>query len=394
MKYNNSIDRGNLNRILLDELGKTPNIKVFYSHKLTGADFRTRKAWFEPQNTGTASRRAPEIEKSFDFMIGADGTHSATRFHMMKYARVDYQQEYIDTLWCEFKIKATKTNDFAILPNHLHIWPGKEYMFIALPCPDKSFTCTLFAPSGQFSALERNPTDVVSFFQHHFPHVCPDLIPEAELLEQFTINPHLPLISLKCRPHHYDDSVVIVGDAAHAILPFYGQGLNAGLEDVRILFSLLDEHISNSKAASPDNTSAARGAALAAYSELRIPDTFAINTLSRINYDEMRQGVTSSFYRLRKAIEETLYARWPRAGWATQYSRVCFTNQRYSEAQRRARQQGRILAYVAGAAGSSVLALTAVVSVWALREGGVGRRAAEGLVQSGARAVAAVRGLF
>ena len=129
----NALDRSVLNNALLDELERAPNVKLFFNHKLTGADFRTNKAWFErripgdtpqPDNLGVAGR-VPEIEVSFDYLLGADGAHSASRFHMMKFARVDYQQEYIDTLWCEFRIPPTEDGNFRISPNHLHIWPGR-----------------------------------------------------------------------------------------------------------------------------------------------------------------------------------------------------------------------------------------------------------------------------
>lgn len=118
-----------------------PNVTVFFNHKLTGADFRRNKAWFEVRENGTTSQgRASEIEVDFDLMIGADGAHSAVRYHMMKYARMDYEQVYIDTMWCEFHIQpkpvaadASLQSKFLISPNHLHIWPGKEFMFIAIP---------------------------------------------------------------------------------------------------------------------------------------------------------------------------------------------------------------------------------------------------------------------
>ncbi len=121
-----------------------PNVKFFFNHRLTGADFRAHKAWFEISQGKQAKQqshsRNKEIEIDFDFMIGADGAHSAARFHMMKYSRMDYQQEYIDTLWCEFaiaprdsKMSGNLQERFRISPNHLHIWPGKEFMFIAIP---------------------------------------------------------------------------------------------------------------------------------------------------------------------------------------------------------------------------------------------------------------------
>lgn len=116
-----------------------PNVKLCFNHKLTGADYRSCKAWFEVQDGSSKSNRPKEIQISFDLMIGADGAHSAVRYHLMKFTRMDYQQEYIDTLWCEFNIQPVQTDSedpmakFRISPNHLHIWPGKDFMFIAIP---------------------------------------------------------------------------------------------------------------------------------------------------------------------------------------------------------------------------------------------------------------------
>jgi kynurenine 3-monooxygenase len=346
-----------LNNALLDELDKMPNVKLHFNHKLTGADFRTRRAWFERRlpdeaanvlNLGSLNEskavvfnRAPEVEVTFDFLIGADGAHSAARYHMMKFSRVDYQQEYIDTLWCEFRIPPTINRDFRISPDHLHIWPGREFMFIALPSPDKSFTCTLFAPSSHYAALERSPHILPGFFNTYFPGVCPELITVDALQQQFTESPHLPLVSIKCSPHHFSSSVVIIGDAAHAVLPFYGQGLNAGMEDVQILFDLLDKHGVHNLI-DIDAQESARAAALQAYTDQRVPDVHAINDLSKQNYVEMRSEVKSPLYKLRKYIEEALDRYVPRLGWQTQYSRVSFSSERYSLVARAAQRQGRI----------------------------------------------------
>lgn len=134
-----------------------PNVKVFFNHKLTGADFRSCKAWFEVQGSGKATGRAREIEIDFDLMIGADGAHSAVRYHLMKYIRMDYSQDYIDTLWCEFQIEPRKDavpddpmSKFKISPNHLHIWPGREFMFIAIPSEASNF---LSGPRGYIQPL-------------------------------------------------------------------------------------------------------------------------------------------------------------------------------------------------------------------------------------------------
>ena len=137
-----AIDRGGLNGRLLDILEEMPNVTFFFNHKITGADFRKNKAWFEVRDSGAAGQgqEAREVEVDFDLMIGADGAHSAVRYHLMKYTRMDYQQVYVDAMWCEFQIPPKTTapdadlkSKFRISPNHLHIWPGKEFMFIAIP---------------------------------------------------------------------------------------------------------------------------------------------------------------------------------------------------------------------------------------------------------------------
>ncbi|KAK3936867.1 hypothetical protein QBC46DRAFT_394091 [Diplogelasinospora grovesii] len=347
-----AIDRGGLNKRLLDILEEMPNVKFFFNHKLTGADFRKNKAWFEVRE---GEHR--ELEVGFDLMIGADGAHSAVRYHMMKYTRMDYSQEYIDTLWCEFQIAPAddgaimvdQKSNFRISPNHLHIWPGKDFMFIAIPSEDGSFTCTLFAPAALYERLEADPQGnlILPFFDKQFPGVT-SLIPPEELIAQFHRNPHLPLISIKCKPHHYSSSVVIVGDAAHAMVPFYGQGMNAGLEDVRILFNILDKHAEMHDNVTTEAGLAAlrasqREAALTEYSAARIPDAHAINDLALQNYVEMRASVLSPAYRFRKFLEETLSVHVPSLGWQTKYSRVSFGNERYSEVVAKSAHQGKVL---------------------------------------------------
>ena len=359
-RFQRSVDRGGLNRVLLDKLDGLPNVQLFFQHKLTGADFKRRKAWFEVQDPEkNSSGRLSEIEVDFDFMLGADGAHSAARHHMMKYARMDYQQEYIDCLWCEFTMQPSASGDFRISPNHLHIWPTGSFMFIALPSLDKSFICTLFGPASLFEKLEAEPgAALLRTFEEHFPGVVPDLISASDLQAQFEHNPHLPLINIKCTPHHYSNSVVILGDAANAMVPFYGQGMNAGLESVRVLFDKLD-HFQD------------RAVALNEYTSTRTADTYAIADLALQNYVEMRSSVTSPTYKLRKYIEERLDKYMPSLGWATQYSRVSFSNMRYSEVIKRAAQQKHVLekvVYLISACGFGSLAVMAIyVLRWHLR---------------------------
>ena len=219
-------------------------------------------------------------------------------------------------------------------------------MFIAIPCNDKSFTCTLFAPSSSFESLFLDPkTSLGYFFAANFPGVCPDLISSKDLSQQFQENPHLPLISIKCTPYHYKSSVVILGDAAHAMVPFYGQGMNAGLEDVRVLFEIFCKHGIYDPTTNSDGKTRqkARGEALAEYTYHRTPDAAAINGLALRNYEEMRAGVTSPFYKMRKYVEEQISRYVPFLGFATQYSRVSFENQRYSEVEQAVQWQGNVL---------------------------------------------------
>jgi kynurenine 3-monooxygenase len=367
-RYQRAVDRGSLNKTLLDQLDRMENVKFFFHHKLTGADFRRRKAWFEVRNQSQSPtpERPIETEVDFDIILGCDGAHSSARYHMMKFLRMDYTQSYIGVLWCEFTIpsapqdglsppsKSPSAKDgFATSPNHLHIWPGKGQMFIAIPNPDKTFTCTLFAPSSAFAALEKHGEDVEPYFQRHFPGAA-DLVGPAQLKQQFRQNPHLPLISVKCSPHHYSSSGVILGDAAHAMVPFYGQGMNAGLEDVRVLFSHFD---------SWPATEVGRTEALATYSNERVKDAHTINDLALSNYWEMHAGVRSTTYLIRKKVEEFLSDKVPASGFATQYSRVSFSNQRYSEVARIVARQKRIL--LAGMWSSVLVPVITVTAVWA-----------------------------
>jgi kynurenine 3-monooxygenase len=385
-RFIRAVDRAKLNAALLDELEGLSNVKFFFHHKVTGVDFNKRLAWIERKGpsrrqsddhsniTKPSGRpgRPDEIEIKFDLILGCDGAHSAVRFHMMKFVRMDYAQNYIDTLWCEFtmppaashtSLSPSAKDGFVTSPNHLHIWPGKDKMFIAIPSTDQTFTCTLFAGSKDFAALEADPSKVELFFNINFPGAV-DLIGPGAIQKQFEQNPHLPLISIKCSPHHYGSCGVILGDAAHAMVPFYGQGMNAGLEDVRVLFEKLD--------AQPKTVDGCT-AALAAYNTERIDDAHSINDLALANYWEMHAGVTSPLYLLRKNIEEFLSDKFPSTGFATQYSRVSFSNQRYSEVIKVVAQQKRIL--LRGLLGAFLLPVGGGIAYLLWRLSGQDRRA-------------------
>lgn len=371
------MDRTVLNKALLEHLASLPNVKIIFNRKLLSADFRKKLAWFE-NRTKDDPAKSDDIEVNFDLLIGADGAHSAARYHLMKFVPMTYQQEYIDKLWCQFRVPSTPDGDFRLPPNYLHIWPQDEAMFIALPNLDKTFTCTLFLTRYGFEQLDASGK-VVKFFLDKFPGVIPDLITEEELCKQYFENDHLPLISIKCSPHHYGSAGVVVGDAAHAMVPFYGQGMNTGLEDVRVLFEFLDLY--------PDD----RSKALEEYSKQRVPDAQAINDLALGNYREMASDVKKPLYLLRKWIEETLYIYAPKAGWATQYSRVTFSNMRYSEVQAATQRQARFLNGAVGVTMVTIIGYT----LWFVKSG-TKQRVEKGIMRSicwfAQRAQAALQG--
>lgn len=232
---------------------------------------------------------------------------------------------------------------------------------------------------SKFDAIGTSKEKLLEFFRANFEDVV-GLIGEDKLIEQYLTNPRLPLISVKCDPYHYRDHCVIIGDAAHAVsppllppsclnrifnkptlqmVPFYGQGMNAGLEDVRVLFDHIREH--------PDSIADA----LTSYTAHRRPDGHCINDLAMRNYVEMRASVTSRVYLLRKFVEESLYAYVPWLGVRTMYSMVSFSNMRYSEVVKKARRQKLWLDAIAG-----VMVFGGIVGLgaWGLgrRAGGVG----------------------
>jgi kynurenine 3-monooxygenase len=358
-----AMDRTGLNKTLLDHLDSMPNVKFFFNRKLVSVDFRNKLAWFE-NRTKNDPAKSDDIEVDFDLLIGADGAHSAVRYHLMKFVPMSYQQEYIDKLWCQFHVPPATDGDFRLPPNYLHIWPQDDSMFIALPNLDKSFTSTLFLSRSGFEQLVASGK-VVEYFNERFPGVVPDLITEKELAKQFKEHDHLPLVSIKCSPYHYSSTGVIIGDAAHAMVPFYGQGMNAGLEDVRVLFEFLDKY--------PND----QAMALREYSMHRTPDAQTINDLALGNYREMASDVKKPLYLLRKWIEEQLYLYMPSAGWATQYSRVTFSNMRYSEVREAANRQARILNGVVGLTALSLIGS----ALWFTRTGGI-QQAKRGVLRS------------
>ncbi|KAK9451847.1 uncharacterized protein V1518DRAFT_409705 [Limtongia smithiae] len=324
----NAVDRGWLNNVLLEEAEKSSGgkVKIHFGHQLMQCDFHSRQLKFMTADG--------EVDVRADLVVGADGAHSAVRRQLMRVARVDFEQKYIDTLWCEISIPpahvpSTKEETYPLDPHHLHIWPRKTFMLMSLANigDDKSFTGTLFMPQANFDDIVY-PLDVVDFFKSYFPDVVP-LIGEENLVKQFFQNPKGSLMSVKCSPYHYLDRCILIGDAAHAMVPFYGQGMNCGFEDVQRLFELI-------------RTTNSMTTALSQYTTTRKADLFAISDLAMANYVEMRSTVTSRLYLARKTTEELLYKYVPQLQIRTLYNMVSFSSTPYSIALRRSMWQGKM----------------------------------------------------
>jgi kynurenine 3-monooxygenase len=322
----NSIDRSFLNDLLLDEVEKL-GIKIEFGHKLEKLDLSGDKSvlYFKNDDEGV----------EYDLVIGADGTFSKVRGELQKYIRMDYSQEYVDSAYLELSIAADVGNGFKLDKNHLHIWPRHNFMLIALPNLDGSFTSTFFAPWALIESLDTDET-VLDFFKREFPDAV-DLITEEKLLYAFHNHPRGKLLSIKCSSYHYEDKAVIIGDAAHAMVPFYGQGMNCGFEDVFQLLSILDS-----------NKDLKQG--LSRYSETRHEDLLAIIDLALENYKEMSHKVTSKLFVLKKSIDFML-TRLLKDKWLPLYTMVSFRSDiSYSRAVKTSARQEKILRGLTNAA--------------------------------------------
>lgn len=323
----NSIGRGRLNTLTLDAAKKHANVEVHFNHKCVDAELDGPTAIVLDTETNQTIRAEGAI------LIGVDGAFSAVRRAMQRLDRFDYSQSYLRHGYKELTIPPGPDGRHRMERNALHIWPRRRFMMIALPNPDGSFTCTLFYPfegPDSFAAL-RTDDDVRRFFDAQFPDAAP-LMPT--LVEDFKANPTGSMLTIRCRPWHVAGKVALLGDAAHAVVPFYGQGANAAFEDCIILNDCMERH-------APDWRRV-----FDAYESERKPHADAIADLALENFIEMRDRTASRAFRAKKMTERALHRLLP--GWYVPlYSMVSFSRIPYAEARSRARRQNRIAAAAA-----------------------------------------------
>lgn len=323
-----SISRSLLNRLLLDQAEAEPNLRLYFDRQCTAVDLEALRLDFHNARTGLPEQAGSRL------VIGADGIASALR-HAFEQTCPAFtcRRSNLELAYKELTIPAAG-GQWQLEPNALHIWPRGAFMMIALPNADGSFTCTLFMNREGENAFAGLRTDdrAEAFFDRHFPDALP-LMPD--LAGEFRSNPETSLTSVRCAPWTYGGKAVLLGDAAHAMVPFYGQGMNAGFEDCHLLGRLLAEDAAD------------WGRALGRFEQIRRPDANAIAELSYRNFLEMSQKTADAAFLLRKQIEAHLCRQYP-GWWTSAYSLVSFSNAPYAEALALSETNDKFLDQIAG----------------------------------------------
>src|SRR5437879_965377 len=323
-KHINSIGRAALNTTVIEAAQRYPNVRVHFNHRCTDVDLAAPTTHLLNTETNQV------IVSGADAVIGVDGAFSAVRQSMQKKLKsFEYDESYLPHGYKELTIPPGPDGFWQMEKEALHIWPRKSFMMIALPNPDGSFTCTLFWEFEGPRSFKTTKTDeeVCDFFREEFPDAVP-LMPT--LLTDFRENPTGSLVTIRCAPWSYKDKVALVGDAAHAVVPFYGQGMNAAFEDCVVLDECLAEFADN------------RERAFAEYFVRRKENADALADLAVENFVEMRDKTASRTFRAKKKLDHFLEALLPGV-YLPLYAMVTFTRMPYATAAKRARFQDRIV---------------------------------------------------
>ena len=316
-----SVSRAQIN-VLMMSLAEQNGSQLHFNEKCVDVDFKNTVVTFE--NSETKVRR--NIKS--DFIIGADGAFSIVRKEMVKKYHHSYNYHEIDHDYKELLIPAGKNNSYLLEKNALHIWPRGDFMLMALANLDGSFTCTLFAPKTGINSFERLNTqnEVEKFFDDSFPDFA-NLVPD--LYNQWQSNPTSTLGIIRTYPWHINDRCLLVGDAAHATVPFYGQGMNCGFEDCRVLDQFLDKYHD-------------LNLCFEQFSKIRKPNGDGVQDLSMHNFIVMRDKTADPNFLLQKKIEKKFANTYPHK-WTPLYSMVSFTNISYSDAWRVGMRQEKVM---------------------------------------------------
>ena len=320
-----SVSRAEINMRLMDLAEQQENVNIYFNERCTHINKNTLETEFENAETKNITH------KKSDLLFGSDGAFAASRLTMQLHTdRFEYDQHYISAGYKELIIPPGENEKFLIEKNALHIWPRGSFMMIALPNLDGNFTCTLFLPFEGEKSFEKLKTEeqVLQFFKEEFPDAIP-LMPT--LVQDFMNNPVASLVTVKCFPWTFDEKIALIGDAAHAIVPFYGQGMNCGFEDCVVLNDLIEKHQENWATIFQE------------YETLRKPDADAIADLAIMNFVEMRDKTADQKFLLQKKIEAKFSNKYPEK-WIPLYSMVTYSPQiRYSTALREGQKQEIIM---------------------------------------------------
>lgn len=309
----NSVSRSELNKKLMDYAEATGNCEIFFNQPCEGFNPNTGEVLIRNYTTGE------EFQVKGQTTIASDGAGSAIRYVMQRLGRFNYQQDFLEHGYKELEIPPDGNGEHVLEKNALHIWPRGTFMMIALPNPDGSFTVTLFHPfSGEkgLDALD-SKDKVTKFFDEYFPDAVP-LMPT--LLYDFFNNPNGLLGTIRCNPWYVEDKALLIGDASHAIVPFYGQGMNAAFEDCTVLNNLIKENGNDWNKVYP------------LFNKLRKENVEAIADLALDNFIEMRDRVTDEKFLMAKKAEMKLYEKYSDQ-IVSKYSMVTFSHIPYAEAK-------------------------------------------------------------
>src|SRR5437868_2424781 len=330
----NSIGRAALNTTLIEAAQRYPSVQVEFNHRCTDVDLDSATAELVSSGAEGAVSAADSdrqiIKARADAIVGVDGAFSAVRQSMQKkISGFEYDESYLAHGYKELTIPPAPDGSWRMEKEALHIWPRKSFMMIALPNPDGSFTCTLFweFEGPRSFASTKTDDEIRNFFEEEFPDAVP-LMPS--LLDDFKTNPTGSLVTIRCAPWFYKDKVALVGDAAHAVVPFYGQGMNAAFEDCVVLDECLAEF--------PHD----RQRAFAEYFARRKENAGALADLAVQNFIEMRDKTASRVFRAKKKLDHLLEGLLPGV-YLPLYAMVTFSRMPYAEAAQRAQLQDRIV---------------------------------------------------